>query len=87
MGLNDPVGFDFGMRNVRIKRGHALLCLAQNTDGGWAEPEKSCQNNMRHILGPIYTCFSDVLSQVERITSSQVRTPDKIGPGSKISIM
>jgi len=41
MGLNDPAGFDFAMRNVRIKRGHSSLCA----DGGWAQPERGCQNN------------------------------------------
>lgn len=50
MGLNDPAGFDFAMRNVRIKRGHSPLCGAHHADGGWAQPERSCQNNMRDIV-------------------------------------
>ncbi len=36
MGLNDPAGFDFAMRNVRIKRGHSPLCAANQADRGWA---------------------------------------------------
>lgn len=47
MGLNDPAGFDFAMRNVRIKRGHSPLCAAHHADGGWAQLEPSCQNNMK----------------------------------------
>lgn len=49
MGLNDPAGFDFAMRNVRIKRGHSPLCTAHHADGGWAWLERSCQNAMKDI--------------------------------------
>lgn len=48
MGLNDPAGFDFAMRNVRIKRGHSPLCVAHHADGGRAQPERGFQNNMRY---------------------------------------